>query len=333
MKKFLLGGKGNFYKANLHTHSTVSDGIFTPEQIKELYLEKGYSVVAFTDHNVFAAHNDLSDDKFLAITGCEMNINDDGNNYQFFKTYHLCFYAKNKDKTVSAVFNDCPIGNSSEYVTDEMRKKKFVGEYSVESINEIIRLMNDDGYLVTYNHPAWSCQRYSDYIGLKGLWGVEVFNTCGFNEGLKDTDIPYMDLLKENAGIVPVAADDTHQYLDLFGGFSVIESEKLGYDEIISAMENGNVYSSTSPLIYELLVENNILTLKCDPVRRVYLNTERRWTKFLQGEKITKAQFDLTEYFETNAKFKPKNTFIRITLEDEQGNKAWTRAYAENELR
>ena len=50
--KYLIGNKGNFYKANLHTHTTVSDGRFTPEEIKNLYLEKGYSVVAFTDHNV-----------------------------------------------------------------------------------------------------------------------------------------------------------------------------------------------------------------------------------------------------------------------------------------
>lgn len=34
MKHFLLPETGHFYKANLHCHSTVSDGSRTPEEIK-----------------------------------------------------------------------------------------------------------------------------------------------------------------------------------------------------------------------------------------------------------------------------------------------------------
>ena len=30
MKKFLLPENGNFYKANLHCHTTISDGRLTP---------------------------------------------------------------------------------------------------------------------------------------------------------------------------------------------------------------------------------------------------------------------------------------------------------------
>ena len=35
MKKFLLPESGNYYKANLHCHSTYSDGRLTPEELKE----------------------------------------------------------------------------------------------------------------------------------------------------------------------------------------------------------------------------------------------------------------------------------------------------------
>ena len=35
MRKYLLPENGNFYKANLHCHSTVSDGTLTPEEMKE----------------------------------------------------------------------------------------------------------------------------------------------------------------------------------------------------------------------------------------------------------------------------------------------------------
>ena len=37
MRKYLLPEKGEFYKANLHCHSTYSDGNWTPEEIKERY--------------------------------------------------------------------------------------------------------------------------------------------------------------------------------------------------------------------------------------------------------------------------------------------------------
>ena len=37
MKKHLLPESGNFYKANLHCHTILSDGQKTPEQIKEEY--------------------------------------------------------------------------------------------------------------------------------------------------------------------------------------------------------------------------------------------------------------------------------------------------------
>ena len=46
MHKYLLPEKGKFYKANLHSHSTVSDGHWTPEEMKQRYMEKGYSIIA-----------------------------------------------------------------------------------------------------------------------------------------------------------------------------------------------------------------------------------------------------------------------------------------------
>ncbi|MBQ6980136.1 MAG: hypothetical protein IJQ07_05770 [Clostridia bacterium] len=334
--KHLIGGKGNFYKANLHTHTTVSDGQFSPEEIKTLYLEKGYSIVAYTDHNVIVAHNDLSDDKFLAITGVEMNIDApdkaDGD-IRRMKTYHINFYSKDRNKTVSAVFNDCNISNSVHYVTDEMRAKKFDAKYSIESINEIIRLMHEDGFLVMYNHPRWSLQRYHDYIDLKRLWGIEVYNTgCDIITTMRETDTPFEDLLLAGNFVVPIADDDTHGSADLFGGFSIIEAKKLEYDEILSAMGRGDIYSSTGPLIHELSIDNNFLTIKCDSVKRIFINSERRWGRSMRGENITCAKFDISDFFEYNKKYNIKNSFIRITIEDNDGYKAWTRAYSQNEL-
>ena len=43
MKKYLIPETGSFYKANLHCHTTISDGSMTPEEVKEHYKAAGYT--------------------------------------------------------------------------------------------------------------------------------------------------------------------------------------------------------------------------------------------------------------------------------------------------
>lgn len=56
----LLPETGNFYKANLHCHTVISDGKLTPEEVKKAYMEQGYSVVAYTDHRNYQWHKELT---------------------------------------------------------------------------------------------------------------------------------------------------------------------------------------------------------------------------------------------------------------------------------
>ena len=37
-------------KMGLHTHTTLSDGVKTPEEVLEMYAGAGYDVLAITDH-------------------------------------------------------------------------------------------------------------------------------------------------------------------------------------------------------------------------------------------------------------------------------------------
>ena len=76
MKKYIISPELNWYRANMHCHTTVSDGHYSPEEIKKHYKEMGYSIVAYTDHEIIRTHNDLTDDEFLAITSSEFSIND-----------------------------------------------------------------------------------------------------------------------------------------------------------------------------------------------------------------------------------------------------------------
>ena len=67
MRQELLPARGKFYKANLHMHTTISDGELTPEEVKRVFSDHGYSIVAFTDHEIIVPHNDLTDEQFWRL--------------------------------------------------------------------------------------------------------------------------------------------------------------------------------------------------------------------------------------------------------------------------
>ena len=71
MKKHLIPIDRNFYKANMHCHSDWSDGKTTIQDLKKLYKEKGYSVLAITDHEGLFYHSELDDPEFLTIPSVE----------------------------------------------------------------------------------------------------------------------------------------------------------------------------------------------------------------------------------------------------------------------
>ncbi len=66
---------GNWYRGNLHTHTTVSDGDLNPSDMCEVYREAGYDFVYLTDHHKVADVTELSTDEFLALPGAELSGN------------------------------------------------------------------------------------------------------------------------------------------------------------------------------------------------------------------------------------------------------------------
>ena len=95
--KHLLPKVQKYFKTNLHTHSTISDGKLTPEEVKEAYKARGYQVLCLTDHSTIVDHSDMNDPDFLMLTGAEININDKNWKTSCTKTYHMNLIAKEPD--------------------------------------------------------------------------------------------------------------------------------------------------------------------------------------------------------------------------------------------
>lgn len=342
MKQYLLPESGRFYKANMHMHTNISDGKMTVEETKQVFMDKGYSIVAYTDHEVLVPHNDMSDENFLAITSYEISLNDNWpGGFQHNRCYHLNLYAKDKNATVSSVFAQKYIWGGIEhakaFVSEECAKVDYRRHYSVEGVNDIIKKANEEGFLVCYNHPVWSNQRFPDYSGLKGLWGVEVYNSGCNRGGYLESTQAFDDLLHENECLFPVAADDAHGVGGCGHGWIRVKADALEYDTVMAALERGDFYASTGPEIHDLYIEDGIVHLSCSDAREVYLRTERRFTRVSRGTEeapVNEVAFDINTFItdsktEKVMRYRP---WFRFEIFDKNGKSAQTRAYFVDEL-
>lgn len=338
MKFDLLPGGGRFYKANLHTHTTVSDGKLTPAEAKEWFKSHGYSVVAYTDHEVIVPHPELCDDEFVALTSYEIAINKSLWT-PFTKTYHLNLYFRNPETTVSATFNKGSVwGNAKEHVTDEMiAASTEKREYTKEFVQWIVDTATKENALVSYNHPVWSLQSKDDYSGIKGFFGVEWSNTGCVLAGYPDDMQPIHDLLSEGETMCyPLAVDDCHSLCDYGGGWVQIKAPALTHEDIYDALKKGDFYSSTGPEIHELYVEGNEVVIKTSGASQISFVTEARHGQHVgikHAPAVTEARFKLDKLLENHANApEGHNCWFRIDVLDQNGKVARTRAYFASEI-
>lgn len=326
MKRIILDGNKNYYKANLHSHSAKSDGSMTVEEVKEAYKKKGYSIVAFTDHDFLFDNSYLNDDNFLAINACEVSIKEDENVSTLVKTdmkvCHLNLYAKDPKNTETPCYNSV----YARYLDEEVKKQaqttyeEYQREYSGKGISEIVRIANEKGFLVCYNHPRWSLENATDYLGYKGLWAVEIYNTSSDALGIYEYDInTYDDFLRDGQKLACVAADDSHRSSVIGGGFVMINADHLDYGTVMNALENHNFYASTGPVIKDLYIEDDDAYITFENAAFVAMSTKGRRS---QRQEAPNPDGENTLRF----KIQQNDVYVRFDVVDKYGKRANTNA-------
>jgi len=334
--KVLLDSSKPFYKANLHTHTDLSDGRYSVEETKAEYKKRGYSIVAFTDHEHLIDNSYLDEEDFLTITSCEVAIKEfpEQSTLKNFgmKVCHMNFYALDQHNTLTPCYSSI----YDHYINDKNRDLiRHDGEYervhSAQGINEMIRMANEQGFLVAYNHPSWSLETALDYLNYEGLFAIEIYNTGCVQAGHGDDERAFNDMLRVGKRLYCTAADDAHNlagfgspYNDAFGGWVCINAEKLEYSTIMEALKNGDFYASTGPQIKSLTRDGNIVKIETSGCKKINLRTGGRRTKKVianEGEEITSAEFELQE----------SDVYFRIRIEDAFGKRAYTQPYPVNE--
>lgn len=337
--KYLISPHKKQYKANLHCHSILSDGKKTPEELKAMYRDHGYSILSITDHERPHCHSAMDEDDFLLLTGYECYIRPDPNAHynRYAKEVHLNLFARDPQNTTMI----CPNKPYMKYIlrdnamdeitawTGSDRTREFTREY----INEYIQTARDAGYLVAFNHFYWSMVDENDVLGYDGLFSMEMCNYSSYvTNHLEYNGMLYDKLLTHGQRIFCHSTDDNHNVYpidhvenDSFGAFTMILPEQFTYASVIDAMEKGEMYSSMGPLFHEVSIEDGRLHIECSPVAHAFVFTGSKKPSYfhaLPGQTATSIDLAVD----------PEARYVRVCIEDAEGRKADTRGYFPDEL-
>ncbi|MBR2432280.1 MAG: hypothetical protein IKB23_05120 [Clostridia bacterium] len=309
--KYLIGGEGNFYKANLHSRSSLSDGRLSPEELKRLYKDNGYSVLAITD-NKPEDYSSLSDADFLMLSGFDFGAKAD---------------VRAGVPTKSSTFTALSLNSKPKNVP------VFDAKYGTDKVNEFISEYKKNGYFVTYDHPIRSLETMPDFMKYECIDAVEIMNYSSLCEGYDEYNSFTYDLFLRHGRKISCIATDGNRNLrpldsersDSLGAFTVINADSLKYDSIAKSLSEGRFYSSEAPEIKAMWVKGDSLNVRCSPADKIILSAGRRAVRCVyknQNAPLTGATFKISE----------ADIYVRITVIDAEGKRAYTNAYYLDEL-
>lgn len=335
---YLLSPHKKQFRANLHCHSTRSDGRLSPEELKQAYQNRGYQILAITDHEAPKNHTALSEENFLLLTGYEAYIRPDPHcGYNIFAPeIHLNLFARDPHNERIVCFNPYYCKYISEEEKDNLQKvgSQRVREYTVEYINEFIQTARDHGYLVSYNHPVWSMEAEERILAYEGIFSMELVNGSAMVENNLEYSGPlYQKMLQAGKRIFVHSSDDNHNKFpfhdprcDSFVGATMILADTLQYDAVIGAMEAGEMYSTMGPTFSEVSFDGETVHVECSDVRVIScrFGSCKKVLRVCaaEGETVCSADF----------KLHPKARYVQISIMDSRGRYADTRGYFRDEL-
>ena len=334
---YLISPEKKQYKANLHSHSTFSDGKLSPEDMKKAYKENGYQILSITDHEYPQDFTRLSEPDFLMLTGYEAYVrpNPDFIYDKYQPEIHMNLFAKDPHNTTLICYTPW----STKYLKDAALEAVLKAgsqrrrEYTVEYINEFIRTARENGYLVGYNHPVWSMEPHEWILQYEGLFSMEMVNYSSYLlNGLEHNGDLFDKLILNGKKIFVHGADDNHNkepfghpMCDSFGGATMILADELRYDKVIEAMETGEMYSTMGPVIREVSFDGETVHVESSEVTAVYCYVGSKGPARI----ITAPDAPITS---ADLKIDPKCKYLRVSVADVYGRFADTRAFSREEL-
>ena len=297
--------KTRWFKGNIHTHTSESDGDADPRTVVRWYRQHDYDFLVLSDHNhltiIDYAEGQRRFKRPLMVPGEELSI-------------------RLSEGTIPVHINGIGINRMVEPID--------AGDV-VSTLQANVDAIHQAGGIASINHPnyqwAFDHEALKQVVGanlLEIFNGVDVANVDGA-PGRPSYEQIWDGVLSAGRAIFGVASDDSHNYSD-FGpdqanpgrGWVVVRAEVLSSEAIVDAMAAGDFYASTGVALSELDMSPEQVSLTIEPDQDTEFTTAftGRDGKLLHEQTGMDAKYDISG----------DEGYVRATVRDTNGKKAWT---------
>ncbi|MEE4119499.1 MAG: CehA/McbA family metallohydrolase [Paracoccaceae bacterium] len=293
---------GRFFRGNLHTHSSVSDGALPPGEVCRRYAAHGYDFIALTDHFLGCFGYPVTDTtrfrtaRFTTLPGAELHAGAMENG----EIWHIL-----------------AVGLPADFPPPDA--PGFAAVPGQESGPALAARARAAGAFVAIAHPEWSGLTTADARSLaEAAHAVEVYNhgcavDCDRGHGHHTLD----QLLSEGRRLTLCATDDAHfRSDDQFGGWVMVKAGANAPDALLAALREGAFYASTGPELHDLHWEDGHVHVACSAAARVIVQGRGTATDVVHGPALTRVSVPLARV--------AGSPWARVTVVDAAGGRAWS---------
>lgn len=289
----VFDGPGRFFRGNLHTHSTRSDGRHPPATVCSTYRDAGYDFIALTDHFLpvydfpVTDTRPFRDETFTTLLGAEVHVRATG----LGEAWHLLVVGLPPD---------------------------FTPTLPDESAAALARRCAAAGAFVGIVHPAWYGLTAEDAAGIDSAHAVEIYNhTSAVKHDRGDGSSLLDQLLARGHRLHAFASDDAHFHIDdAFGGWTMVKAQRLTPEALLEALKAGRHYSSQGPHIHAIQYDEAEVVIECSPATSVMALGRGSRAADVHGDGLERAILPLGAFKGCG--------YFRLVVRDAAGRRAWS---------
>ncbi len=297
--------KLHWFKGNLHTHTTESDGDADPRAVTSWYRRHEYDFLVLSDHN----HRTILD-------------------YSGRRRFKRPLMIPGEEVTVRLI-NNLPAALHMNAIGITRVVEPIDAVEMVPTMQANIDAIVEAGGIAQFNHPNFQWAFDHESISqTRGASLLEIYNVHpGVNSegGLNRPSVEQMwdSVLSTGLPIYGVASDDAHHYHDFTPdkanpgrGWVVVRAPKLDQEAILDGLAGGEFYSSTGVELLEVDISQEAIELEIEQVRDMVYTT----TFFGRDGVVLDAQDSLTPSYRITG----TEGYVRATVASSSGTRAWT---------
>lgn len=300
---------GRFWRGNLHTHSTRSDGVLDPAEVCRRYKAEGYDFIALTDHFIGLYDYPITDTTgfmdagFTTLLGAELHSGAMENG----ELWHIL-----------------AVGLPVDF--EKPNAPGFHPLVDQETGPELAARAVKAGAFVAVAHPEWSGLTTADARAMEAVHAIEVYNHgcavgCDRPHGFYTLD----QLLSEGRRLSLCATDDAHfSEPDHFGGWVMVKAEENTPEALLAALKAGHHYSTTGPELRGIHWSSGSVHVESSAVQSVIVQGKGAAATAVHGHSMTSTNVALERFAQCD--------WLRVTVIDKSGQRAWSNPVWRDEM-